>query len=1783
MALTAKTYADYVAEADRILAGEASAPQPIPAAQTVEPPVVAAKPKRSWGDLVKQQTGMRKPTAIGDLANLARASMDTGQADIQRWATNYGLGNWQQEEAANRALAAEENARVSPETQQKMRDFNITFEKGVENPSLMGVAGNLVSAVSNPAAITGTAGGLLSLAPHPLAKAAGLALSTIPNAAMIGGNAAQSVAEQGGTHEQEMTAQNIGSVIGGASGLFEPAIAKAAVGRQVAKEVAGEAAQQVGQQSLLRRLGETMAKEGAQEAFEGGGQRAGENVALQRPTMEGVANQALFEGSLGALGGAGFATAGHGFNKATDLLRQDINAETTPEEDAIAAEQTKLDQMGAYRHLPQEAQHILELADSLAESSPDVLDQLASMPGSEFHPDKLNELRNNPEYRPETVTSLTDTVANMVTSPDVEDGVKAMGNDLAEKIFKDGNPQSVAMLKFRLAGNKDLANTISRALLPLVDNAQKAEQAAAINQGRDPKRVGLTGNTYDRVYNQVSSFVDNVLSQPADAQAQAFIDNVLTKADKTTDKALTPSQPAYKYIGSILNDPKFSKNASDDVKTYISQMMNGEPITPATNTTTEIKNGKSQDETAQAAPQKVANPDVQKAAAEQAQNIVDNELEVKSPTAENSQVAVAKATARASAVRLNEKLKRVLNPDAASTPSTNIVFTNDLRDAVAAENLKKPTIETAEQPTVVGNEQEHADFSRAISVVESVSATAASEDDRQVAKGDLDTINRLYKTYNNPKATDEQRDIAYEKMRAVVSDGGYADASAFRSGLKSEKSKAPTPQKTGYSRHQLTKAVKEWAGPQLNKRVTLHQSVDELMRAIGRRVERNTKGYYKNGQVHLVADLIKNDTDARAVLLHELGAHYGFSMREVKQIANELKSWANASEGSLQRRIYDKAVARVENAGVKPEHATEELVAYAVEESVNAGVSPVSIVGKWLNKLLRAIATKFGIKGMTPQDLVNYAFAAAQRSTAAPKQYAQLESLAQTAGEQMRAEGPVKYASSLFNKLFGTLERNVRKRFDQGMQKPLAGLVIKQGNKFLHERPRYTAMLLDEFTGTLTTLNEMSKKDLPMYNDVMKALRSEKPKKELLAERRDLHASLNKTFDGKTGWAIIEEARRNFQSMVVESAKYGVFVFNNKDISLEVQQSKEPTYWPRHLDHGAVRANRDEVVRILMDDTGVKQIFANEETRRERVEAFVDMLGARAFDDPVLNLFAGFDVSNKSNKDIEGMMADLSGFNKGDESELAMVLAGGFSAKNKRTMSAETAAALDNYYSNDAGEVIQRYTSQLGARMAAHEAFGGYISPDSKTFVKTKDERSNVIDNKINSLKEKAKAAGEPVLDDWYYKAMVEENADKRLTYSPVAFAAYATAELRRRGAPAHNTHWLRNTYFPAIFGMLGQDINPDQRLIQEAIGTAIRAPLLAFATITSITELGNIGVRAANPAIGQGVFKTTAKAAKEAARLMFTAKGKQERQQFAKTYLKSTGVVVDSIGRVALAAMGSDRVVSPRLRRFNEGYFKFTLLNQWTNLMAHVAYNLAHTAIDDAIASGKRAGKRELRKLGITEQEWAAYKRDRLGKDAQGNLTSYTRDQLRENLKTHANVHRAISTWVDGARLHPNAHTRTGWGNDPHYALLWMLNDFPYAHGAKTLDRIAEQYKMAPNAMAKAMPVIAAGIMFTLLGMGAQVIKRSLRGDDIKNDDLAKMAYQAFVMQTGPAERFIKAGEHKVMDYPLPFWIEFMGPFASLSAGATTRGLLPTMISSLPFLNKETKTELTSLVKEGG
>ena len=179
------------------------------------------------------------------------------------------------------------------------------------------------------------------------------------------------------------------------------------------------------------------------------------------------------------------------------------------------------------------------------------------------------------------------------------------------------------------------------------------------------------------------------------------------------------------------------------------------------------------------------------------------------------------------------------------------------------------------------------------------------------------------------------------------------------------------------------------------------------------------QGFYdpKSRTVFLIADHI-NAGDELGVVAHELMHKHGQAVLGEEgwnKLHGAIEGWARAQPGSMERRVYEEAMERVQASrpdGVNAaRYSSQELFPYAVQVALEMGVQPNLLakpgtVARWLGQVraaLRQVWDKITRKPeqFKSQDLVNLAFGIAQREN--PAHAGELDGVVGTSKQLMDA------------------------------------------------------------------------------------------------------------------------------------------------------------------------------------------------------------------------------------------------------------------------------------------------------------------------------------------------------------------------------------------------------------------------------------------------------------------------------------------------------------------------------------------------------------------------------------------------------------------------------------------------------------------------------------------------------------------------------------------------------------------------------------------------------------
>lgn len=328
-----------------------------------------------------------------------------------------------------------------------------------------------------------------------------------------------------------------------------------------------------------------------------------------------------------------------------------------------------------------------------------------------------------------------------------------------------------------------------------------------------------------------------------------------------------------------------------------------------------------------------------------------------------------------------------------------------------------------------------ADFEQTIEEFEAQGLTEVAEQTRAKIEEEqkkLDAAIQKYAKYLENKQTKKAKAASGE-----MADQAETETEGMQFG-KGAKAKKP------YTAKALLAELKDFIRADIpGRKLMVVDTIDDLLnhpdenvRAVGAAIAlEGAYGVAVDGRAYLVADRIEQGT-GRAKFMHEVGTHLGLERLLPKatydKLIKQLKQWVNSDKDTDEVTLAARALLRVENANTPEADRDSELLAYFIEEAVQAGIDPTATttsgpLRQWFAALMRAFQlalAKLGFKpqSITAQDVVDLAFGAAK-----------LEFELATEGT-----GGVKFGKNAPRPTQGTIQRTIAE-----LPQPLRGPVRK--------------------------------------------------------------------------------------------------------------------------------------------------------------------------------------------------------------------------------------------------------------------------------------------------------------------------------------------------------------------------------------------------------------------------------------------------------------------------------------------------------------------------------------------------------------------------------------------------------------------------------------------------------------------------------------------------------------------------------------------------------------------
>jgi len=259
---------------------------------------------------------------------------------------------------------------------------------------------------------------------------------------------------------------------------------------------------------------------------------------------------------------------------------------------------------------------------------------------------------------------------------------------------------------------------------------------------------------------------------------------------------------------------------------------------------------------------------------------------------------------------------------------------------------------------------------------------------------------------NAPKfadLTDEQREtfIEFGEENWTADDVQNELIKLAKGGMKFGKGTDRAAVKNPYTANELLSEISKFVRADIpGRKLMVVDSVEDLLknpdadiRAVAKALsDAGAFGVAVDGRAYLIANRVEKGR-GRAKFMHEVGAHLGLENLLPKalydKLTQQIVNWAKKGDGSVESDLAVMAAERVMNAGTAKEDQRAEMLAYFIEEAVQAGIDPTadvkgsSALREWFRTLWAAFkiaVRKLGFKpeSMNAQDVVNLAFGAAR-------------------------------------------------------------------------------------------------------------------------------------------------------------------------------------------------------------------------------------------------------------------------------------------------------------------------------------------------------------------------------------------------------------------------------------------------------------------------------------------------------------------------------------------------------------------------------------------------------------------------------------------------------------------------------------------------------------------------------------------------------------------------------------------------------------------------------------
>lgn len=319
------------------------------------------------------------------------------------------------------------------------------------------------------------------------------------------------------------------------------------------------------------------------------------------------------------------------------------------------------------------------------------------------------------------------------------------------------------------------------------------------------------------------------------------------------------------------------------------------------------------------------------------------------------------------------------------------------------------------------------------------------------------------------------------------------------------------------------------------------------------------------------------------------------------------------------------------------------------------------------------------------------------------------------------------------------------------------------------------------------------------------------------------------------------------------------------------------------------------------------------------------------------------------------------------------------------------------------------------------------------------DNTQGIVANYINQVVKRAefnRVLGEamPVTE------LDAKEAIKKGLWDPKGKMHKILADAKNEGATDEDLVTLEK-YIDANLGQLGRDdINPGMRKFMAGVMAYQNMRVLLFTVFASLPDL-------AGPAIRSGSMKDTFRVLKKNIHNM--AKNDSAIAEMARAY----GIIQDTASEHIMTEYVDNHYMPPKLRKWNDNFFKYTGLNWYTDFTRKYALAVGIDYLEQSykqfLSSDSKVsarGKDMLAELGVKPAQVASWlKKGKPTYDTQSHDMDSAERKIAE----------ALVQFVDESIMRPNASQRPILASHPGAMLVYHLKGYMYAVHDIILKRI--------------------------------------------------------------------------------------------------------------------------------